>query len=211
MAYQLTEINQKIQADPKAFLAECDASYQKRLEDAADRILAGMAESPVVLLSGPSGSGKTTTALKLEQELEELKSVKRKEIAEKIKVALSFGDLSENSEYDEAKNEQAIMEARSADIEVTLKNVKVIDESELSNENIHIGSKVEVRVNNPRTGKTDVYNYKIVGSNEADPLSGNISDESAVGKALLGHGIGDKIEVEVPAGMMEYEVLAISK
>ena len=148
---------------------------------------------------------------KLEQELEELKSVKRKEIAEKIKVALSFGDLSENSEYDEAKNEQAIMEARIADIEVTLKNVKVIDESELSNENIHIGSKVEVRVNNPRTGKTDVYNYKIVGSNEADPLSGNISDESAVGKALLGHGIGEKIEVEVPAGMMEYEVLAISK
>ena len=148
---------------------------------------------------------------KLEQELEELKSVKRKEIAEKIKVALSFGDLSENSEYDEAKNEQAIMEARIADIEVTLKNVKVIDESELSNENIHIGSKVEVRVNNPRTGKTDVYNYKIVGSNEADPLSGNISDESAVGKALLGHGIGDKIEVEVQAGMMEYEVLAISK
>lgn len=148
---------------------------------------------------------------KLEQELEELKSVKRKEIAEIIKVALSFGDLSENSEYDEAKNEQAIMEARIADIEVTLKNVKVIDESELSNENIHIGSKVEVRVNNPRTGKTDVYNYKIVGSNEADPLSGNISDESAVGKALLGHGIGDKIEVEVPAGMMEYEVLAISK
>ena len=148
---------------------------------------------------------------KLEQELEELKSVKRKEIAEKIKVALSFGDLSENSEYDEAKNEQAIMEARIADIEVTLKNVKVIDESELSNENIHIGSKVEVRVNNPRTGKTDVYNYKIVGSNEADPLSGNISEESAVGKALLGHGIGDKIEVEVPAGMMEYEVLAISK
>ena len=148
---------------------------------------------------------------KLEQELEELKSVKRKEIAEKIKVALSFGDLSENSEYDEAKNEQAIMEARIADIEVTLKNVKVIDESELSNENIHIGSKVEVRVNNPRTGKTDVYNSNIVGSNEADPLSGNISDESAVGKALLGHGIGDKIEVEVPAGMMEYEVLAISK
>lgn len=148
---------------------------------------------------------------KLEQELEELKSVKRKEIAEKIKVALSFGDLSENSEYDEAKNEQAIMEARIADIEVTLKNVKVIDESELSNENIHIGSKVEVRVGNPRTGKTDVYNYKIVGSNEADPLSGNISDESAVGRALLGHGIGDKVEVEVPAGIMEYEVLTISK
>ena len=148
---------------------------------------------------------------KLEKELEELKSVKRKEIAEKIKVALSFGDLSENSEYDEAKNEQAIMEARIADIEVTLKNVKVIDESELSNESIHVGSKVEVRVSNSGTGKTNICNYKIVGSNEADPLSGNISDESAVGKALLKHKIGDKVEVEVPAGVIEYEVLAISK
>lgn len=148
---------------------------------------------------------------KLENELEELKSVKRKEVAEKIKIALSFGDLSENSEYDEAKNEQAIMEARIADIEVMLKNVKVIDEDELSSENIHIGSKIEVRVTNPATGKNSVINYKIVGSNEADPLSGNISDESAVGKALLNHGIGDKVKVEVPAGEMEYEVLAISK
>lgn len=148
---------------------------------------------------------------KLENELEELKSVKRKEVAEKIKVALSFGDLSENSEYDEAKNEQAIVEARIADIEVMLKNVKVIDENELSSENIHIGSKVELRVTNPATGKNSVVNYKIVGSNEADPLLGNISDESAVGKALLDHGIGDKIKVEVLAGEMEYEVLAISK
>ncbi|HHV31028.1 transcription elongation factor GreA [Caproiciproducens sp. LBM24188] len=148
---------------------------------------------------------------KLENELEELKSVKRKEVAEKIKVALSFGDLSENSEYDEAKNEQAIMEARIADIEVMLKNVRVIDEDELSNENIHIGSKVEVRVTNTKTGSSTVANYKIVGSNEADPLSGNISDESVVGKSLLNHGIGDKISIEVPAGVMEYEVLAISK
>ena len=147
----------------------------------------------------------------LEQELEDLKSVKRKEIAEKIKVALSFGDLSENSEYDEAKNDQAIVEARIADIEVMLKNVKLIDESELSNENIHIGSKIEVRVTNPATGKSSVMEYKIVGSNEADPIMGNISDESAVGKALLGHGIGDKVEVEVPAGVMEYEILTISK
>ena len=83
---------------------------------------------------------------KLENELAELKSVKRKEVAEKIKVALSFGDLSENSEYDEAKNEQAIVEARIADIEVMLKNVSVIDEDDLNVENIHIGSKVEVRV-----------------------------------------------------------------
>lgn len=152
----------------------------------------------------------TSEGLKaLEDELEELKSVKRKEIAEKIKVALSFGDLSENSEYDEAKNEQAIMEARIADIEVMLKNVKVIDEDELSNENIHIGSKIEVSVTS--NGKTTVKEYKIVGSNEADPLAGKISDESLVGKALLGHQIGDKVEVEVPNGTMLYEVLSISK
>lgn len=148
---------------------------------------------------------------KMEAELDELKGVKRKEVAEKIKVALSFGDLSENSEYDEAKNEQAIMEARIADIEAMLKLVKVIDESELSSENIHIGSKAELRMTNPTTGASQVINYKIVGSNEADPLNGCISDESAVGKALLGHGIGDKVEIEVPAGTMEYEVLAISK
>ena len=148
---------------------------------------------------------------KLENELEQLKSVKRKEVAEKIKVALSFGDLSENSEYDEAKNEQAMVEARIADIEVMLKNVKVIDEDELSSENIHIGSKVELKVSNPAAGGSMVVNYKIVGSNEADPLNGNISDESAVGKALLNHGIGDRITVEVPAGAVEYEVLAISK
>ncbi|HAH78422.1 MAG TPA: transcription elongation factor GreA [Ruminococcaceae bacterium] len=148
---------------------------------------------------------------KMEAELDELKGVKRKEVAEKIKVALSFGDLSENSEYDEAKNEQAIVEARIADIEAMLKNVKVLDESELSSENIHMGSKVELRVVNPKTGSSQVVNYKIVGSNEADPLNGCISDESAVGKALLNRAIGDKVEVEVPAGKMEYEVLTISK
>lgn len=148
---------------------------------------------------------------KLENELEELKGVKRKEVAEKIKVALSFGDLSENSEYDEAKNEQAIIEARIADIEVMLKNVRVIDESELSSGNVHIGSKVELRVVNPKTGGSQVVNYKMVGSNEVDPANGCISDESAVGKALLDHGIGDKITVEVPAGTMEYEILTISR
>ncbi|MCI1965594.1 MAG: transcription elongation factor GreA [Oscillospiraceae bacterium] len=148
---------------------------------------------------------------KLEKELQELKGVKRKEVAEKIKVALSFGDLSENSEYDEAKNEQAIMEARIADIEVMLKNVRVIDESELSSEKVHIGSKVELRVVNEKNNSSNVVNYRMVGSNEADPVNGCISDESAVGKSLLDHGIGDKITVEVPAGVMEYEILAISK
>ena len=148
---------------------------------------------------------------KLENELEELKSVKRKEIAEKIKVALSFGDLSENSEYDEAKNEQAMMEARIAESEATLKRVKVIDEDELSNEHIHIGSKVELRVTNKQNGSSSVILYQIVGSNEADPLEGLISDECAVGRALLGHSLGDRFDVEVPSGVMEYEVLAISK
>lgn len=148
---------------------------------------------------------------KLKAELDELKTVKRKEVSEKIKVALSFGDLSENSEYDEAKNEQAIVEARIADIEAMLKRVKVIDESELSSENIHIGSKAELRVTNPATGESQIVNYKIVGSNEVDPINGCISDESAVGKALLGHSIGERVKVEVPAGTMEYEVLTISK
>ena len=146
----------------------------------------------------------------LENELEDLKSVKRKEIAEKIKVALSFGDLSENSEYDEAKNEQEICEARIADIEVMLKNVKIIDTDELSDENIHIGSLVAVMVTMPNGTKTE-REYRIVGSNEADPAEGKISDESAVGKALLGHTLGEKLEVEVPAGTMVYEILGISR
>lgn len=143
----------------------------------------------------------------LEQELEYLKTVKRKEIAEKIKVALSFGDLSENSEYDEAKNDQAITEARIADIESMLKNVKIIDESELTTEVIHIGSRVKVN----DVEFDEVCDYQIVGSNEADPANGRISDESPVGKGLLGHKVGDRVEIETPAGMMVYEVLEISK
>ena len=143
----------------------------------------------------------------LEAELEELKAVKRKEIAEKIKVALSFGDLSENSEYDEAKNEQAIVESRIASIENMLKNVKIINEDELSTEIIHVGSKVKVR----DVDFDDICEYKIVGSSEADPVNGRISDESPVGKGLLGHKVGEKVEIETPAGSMSYEVLEISK
>ena len=143
----------------------------------------------------------------LEAELEELKAVKRKEIAEKIKVALSFGDLSENSEYDEAKNEQAIVEARIASIENMLKNVKIINEDELSTEIIHVGSKVKVR----DIDFDDICEYKIVGSSEADPVNGRISDESPVGKGLIGHKVGEKVEIETPAGSMSYEVLETSK
>ncbi len=140
-------------------------------------------------------------------ELEYLKTVKRKEVAEKIKVALSFGDLSENSEYDEAKNDQAMLEARIAQIESILKNAKIIDESELTNEHIHIGSKV--KVHDFEFNEDAV--YQIIGSDEADPFNGKLSDESPVGAALLGHQVGDVIEVETPDGLIKFEILEITK
>lgn len=144
---------------------------------------------------------------RLENELEELKSVKRKEIADKIKVALSFGDLSENSEYDEAKNEQAIIEGRIAEIENQLKDVKVLDESELTSEMIHIGSRI--RVLDIAANEEEV--YQIVGSTESDPMEGRISDESPVGKAFLTHQAGDEVEVETPSVVVKYRVLEILK
>lgn len=146
--------------------------------------------------------------LALEAELDELKSTKRKEIAEKIKVALSFGDLSENSEYDEAKNEQAIMEARIADIEAMLKNAEIIDESAIDTERVSIGARVLVKIRKPSSEEME-REYRIVGSNEANPREGRISDESAIGKALIGNRIGAELDVEVPAGVMHYEILAI--
>ena len=149
----------------------------------------------------------TSEGLKrLEDELEELKTVKRKEIAEKIKVALSFGDLSENSEYDEAKNDQAIIEGRIAEIENQLKNVRILDESELNTEIVHVGSRVRIRDEADASEET----YKIVGSTEANPMEGRISDESPVGKALLGNGVGDTVEIEIPAGVLNYTILEIS-
>ncbi|WP_322170605.1 transcription elongation factor GreA [Acutalibacter caecimuris] len=146
----------------------------------------------------------------LEKELDYLKTVRRREVAEKIKVALSFGDLSENSEYDEAKNDQAMVEARIADVEVMLKGAVVIDESRLNNETVHIGSKVEVSVVSP-TGVASERAFRIVGSNEADPRGGKISDESAVGKALIGAKVGQAVEVDTPAGLARYTVVTISR
>lgn len=144
---------------------------------------------------------------KLEDELETLKTEKRREIAEKIKQALSFGDLSENSEYDEAKNEQAMVEARIAKLEQMLKNVKVLDDDEITTDVISIGSKVLLY---DQEFEEEV-SYHIVGSTEADPSEAKISDESPVGKALLGHRIGDEVVVEAPAGNMVFKVLEISK
>lgn len=143
----------------------------------------------------------------LEEELDLLKGEKRKEIAEKIKVARSYGDLSENSEYDDAKNEQAMLEARIVTIEATLKNAVLIDEEDISNEHVHIGSNVKLL--NLRTDSE--VTYKIVGSNEANPSAGKISDESPVGMALIGHSVGDVVEVEVPVGVIGFKVLEIFK
>ncbi len=143
----------------------------------------------------------------LEEELDLLKGEKRKEIAEKIKVARSYGDLSENSEYDDAKNEQAMLEARIVTIEATLKNAVIIDEEGISNEHIHVGS--SVKLENITLGREVI--YKIVGSNEANPSEGKISDESPVGLALLGHAAGDVVEVEAPMGVIGFKVLEIFK
>ncbi len=142
----------------------------------------------------------------LESELENLKTVKRKEIAEKIKVALSFGDLSENSEYDEAKNDQAVVESRIITIENMLKNVKIIDESEISLDIVNVGSIVKLK----DIEFDDICEYKIVGSSEANPEKGKISDESPVGSAILGHKAGDKVQVETPGGIVEYDIIEIS-
>lgn len=144
---------------------------------------------------------------KLELELEELKTVRRKEVAEKIKVARGFGDLSENSEYDEAKNEQAIVEGRIAELENQLKHVRVLDENEIGTENVHIGSTVTVHFKGKKTDVT----YNIVGSTEADPLGGRISDESPIGKALLGHVEGDVVEAETPGGVVTLTIRKIAK
>ncbi len=143
---------------------------------------------------------------KLEEELEQLKTVKRKEIAEKIKEALSFGDLSENSEYDEAKNEQAFVEARILQLETTLKNVRVLDDDELNNEIVSVGSRILLR----DVEFDEEVEYQIVGSTEADPAEGKISDESPVGKGLIGHKLGETVVIEAPIGDIKYEILAIN-
>lgn len=142
----------------------------------------------------------------LEEELEYLKTKKRKEVSEKIKVALGFGDLSENSEYDEAKNEQAQVEARIISLENKLKNAVVIDESERDTSKVELGATVLIK----DIEFDEELEYKIVGSTEADPDEGKLSDESPLGKALLGGIEGETIEVDAPAGVLKYEILKIS-
>ena len=143
---------------------------------------------------------------RLQEELEYLKTEGRDQAAEKIRIARGFGDLSENSEYDEAKNDQAMLEARIAEIEAQLKHVRILDESEMTGDHVHVGSKVRIEAN----GKE--YTYTISGATEADPFSGRISDESPVGKAVMGLKVGEKGEAILPNGAtVIYTVLEISK
>lgn len=144
---------------------------------------------------------------KIEDELEHLKTVRRKEVAEKIKAALAFGDISENSEYDEAKNDQADLEKRIMKLEGLLSNAKIIDESEIKTDEVSIGSIVTVK----DVEFDEIMEYTIVGATEADPYENKISNESPVGKSLIGKKVGDVIEVQVPDGFAKFEIQKIGR
>lgn len=144
---------------------------------------------------------------KLEEELQNLKVVKRREIAQKIKEAREQGDLSENAEYDAAKDEQRDIEARIEEIEIILKNAEVVVEDEVDLDKISVGCKVRIL----DMEYDEELEYKIVGSTEANSLKGKISNESPLGRALLGAKIGDEVKVEAPVGELTYQVLEIQK
>ena len=143
----------------------------------------------------------------LKQELNYLKTVREKEVADQIKEARSFGDLSENSEYDEAKNEQGKLYSRMAELEEILSNYVVIEEEEDQGEYVRLGSTVTVLDKEFNEEVT----YKIVGSQEADPMNGAISEDSPFGRALLGKNAGDDVTVDAPAGPVEYKILKIER
>lgn len=143
----------------------------------------------------------------LKQELNYLKTVREKEVADQIKEARSFGDLSENSEYDEAKNEQAFIESRIAQLEAMLKNARVIDNEELNLDTVSVGTHVKIQDEDG-----EVEEYDITGSTEADPLNGKISDESPVGAAMLGKKAGTTVTVSLPnGGTIDYKILEITR
>ncbi|MBQ1432667.1 MAG: transcription elongation factor GreA [Ruminococcus sp.] len=144
---------------------------------------------------------------KLIEEKEYLVTVKRKEVAQKLKEARSFGDLSENAEYDEAKNEQAILESRINELEILISNATVVEDDEVSVHEIGVGSYVKLK----DLELDEIENLQIVGSTESDPDNGKISDESPIGKAALRKKVGDIFEVEAPAGIIKFEVLEITR
>ena len=143
----------------------------------------------------------------LEKELNYLKTTRSDEVAEMIKVARGFGDLSENSEYDEAKNEQGKLYSRIAEVEEILANYVVITEHDFAPDAVSLGAQVKVLDEEFNEEST----YRIVGSQEADPMNGCISEDSPFGKALLGKEVGDEVEVEAPAGVLKYKILDIQK
>jgi transcription elongation factor GreA len=145
---------------------------------------------------------------KLKDELDGLKNVRRKEVAQRLKEAISYGDLSENSEYEEAKNEQAFVEGRIIELERKIKNAKIISEKEGKMKDVNIGSTVTVR--NTSSGDDEEETYTIVGATEADPFDFKISNESPIGKALLSRVKGDSVKVTTPSGLIEYEILKVS-
>lgn len=144
---------------------------------------------------------------KLQEELEHLKTVGRADIAEKIRVARGYGDLSENSEYDEAKNEQAKIEARIVEIEAMLKNVEIISDIKGVAKTVMVGVKVKLYDEDYE----EELEYRVVGSTEADTRNNKISDESPLGKALIGKKVGDSVVVDAPAGELKFKILGISK
>mgnify|MGYP003604117361 CR=1 FL=1 len=145
---------------------------------------------------------------KLEDELELYRSVKRPEVAERIKQAISFGDISENSEYEDAKNEQAMVEGRIIELEKKIASAIIIDTKDLDDNTVNVGHTVELK---DMEFKERLI-YTIVGSTEADPEENKISDESPVGKAIIGHQVGDRVNVHVPGGMvLQFKILNIKK
>ena len=144
---------------------------------------------------------------RLQEELENLVTVRRKEVAEKLKEARSYGDLSENAEYDEAKNEQGMLEAQIADLEMIIANAVIVDYDSLSLDEVGVGSMVKLK----DFDLDEIVEYQIVGSTEADPDSGKISDESPIGKACLKKRVGDIFEVDAPIGALKFEVLDINR
>ena len=146
---------------------------------------------------------------KLEDELDYLRSEKRQQVAERLKIAISYGDISENSEYDDAKNEQAFVEGRILTLEKMVRNAKVIKDSEINKSVVSLGSKVKIE--DMETGEQE--EYTVVGTTEADPMAEppRISNESPVGKAILGQKVDSVVKVPTPAGELSYKIVAISK
>lgn len=144
---------------------------------------------------------------KLVLELDDLKVNKRKEVSERLKVARSYGDLSENAEYDEAKNEQAILEAKISDLQYTIDNAEIIEDSNISVDEVGMGSIIKIK----RVGTEKIETFNIVGTNHVNVKDGKISDESPIGRAAMKKKVGDIFIVEAPAGELRFELLEISK